>query len=165
MRAVLKKNPADLDARVQLGDFLISIKAYEGARKEFQEIQRRAQDNPAGYIGVSRLLCDQDKWEDAIKELEKGLSILPASNEILGALVNLYLQHRKYSAAHQVCEDRIKSNDQDALARHLLGRLYLAQKKYTKAQEAFLAASRLRPDWPEPREQLAELQTRQSSKE
>jgi cytochrome c-type biogenesis protein CcmH/NrfG len=89
---------------------------------------------------------------------------LPGSDEILTALVEIYAQKRKFSAAVAVCEDRIKGNEQDALAYHLLGRIYLAQKKHAKAKQAFQAASQLRPAWQEPRDQLTEMEMQQNKK-
>jgi tetratricopeptide (TPR) repeat protein len=160
LRAIIKKHPEDMDTRAQLGDFLISIKAFDVARREFQEIKRRAADSPLAYLGLSRLFGEEGKWGDAITELERGLASLPGSDEILSALVGLYLQHRKLTAATRACEDRIKTHAQDAMAYHLLGQVYLAQKKVAKAKQAFQTASQLRPQWQEPRDQLAEMETK-----
>lgn len=76
-RRLLAANPKDLDVHADLGDLMLLAGDVPRAEREYQDIKRRAPDNPAGYVKLSALYGGQKKWGRAINELEEAVRIRP----------------------------------------------------------------------------------------
>jgi tetratricopeptide (TPR) repeat protein len=71
--------------------------------------------------------------------------------------VQFYVKQGEIGSAVKLCQERIQKDPKDAGVHNLLGRVYMADKKFAEAEDSFQKAMDLNPNWPQPYENMASL--------
>jgi len=106
-------------------------------------------DDAGLHLQLGRVLAAQGKKDDAIAELQTALKLAPADAEAQRDLADLYAIAGKNDLAEAAYRTLLTAHPNDAELHRGLGKALLLQKKFPEAQQEFLAAVRLKRDWPE----------------
>jgi predicted Zn-dependent protease len=87
------------------------------------------------------------KYDDAIAELQAGLKLAPNDNSARRDLADVYLNAGKYAEADALYRSLLSAQPNDPQLRHQYGQTLMKVKKFSEAEQQFLAAVRLKPDW------------------
>ena len=144
-----------LDARIrrEAAIGLTNIYMKSGRLGDAEPLLRRlAAERPddAGiHLQLGRVLAAQGKKDDAIAEIQTALKLAPADSDAQHDLADLYASAGKNDLAESAYRALVAAQPKDAELHRGLGRALLLQKKFPEAQQEFLAAVRLKRDWPE----------------
>src|SRR5208282_2315545 len=106
--------------------------------------------NDAGiHLQLGRVLDAQGKKDDAIAELQAALKLAPADTDAQRELADLYSSAGRNDLAENAYRALAAAHPQDPELHRGLGQALLRQKKFPEAQQEFLAALRLKRDWPD----------------
>ena len=136
--------------------FMLARGDTEGAVKQYEILKLESPDNSIGYLKLGRLYARSGKLERALSEIKEGYRRDPRS-ELLAPMIQILVRLQKPDEAIAVCRNHIQTYTQDPVPHNLLGWVYLNQKAYQPAEDAFEEAIRIRPDWPAPHANLARL--------
>jgi Flp pilus assembly protein TadD len=106
-------------------------------------------DDSAAHVQLGRVLAAQGKNEDAIAELQAGAKLAPNDQFVERDLADLYSSAGKNDLAETAYRKLIASHPNDAELHHELGKSLLLEKKFAGAQQEFLVAIKLKPDYGE----------------
>ena len=115
-------------------------------------LRRLAAERPddAGiHLQLGRVLAAQGKKDDAIAEIQTALKLAPADADAQRDLADLYAIAGKNDLAEAAYRTLLTAHPNDAELHRGLGKALLLQKKFPEAQQEFLAAVRLKRDWPD----------------
>jgi len=106
-------------------------------------------DEAGIHLQLGRVLDAEGKRDDAIAELQTALKLAPADAEAQRELADLYASAGKNDLAEGAYRALVAAQPKDAELHRGLGKALLLQKKFPEAQQEFLAALRLKRDWPD----------------
>ena len=115
-------------------------------------LRRLATERPddAGiHLQLGRVLFAQGKKDDAIAEFQTALKLAPADSDTQRELVDLYVSAGKNDLAEPIYRTLLSAHPKDAELHRGLGQALLRQKKFPEAQQEFMTAAKLKPDWPD----------------
>jgi len=148
----LDPNSADPQtAQAAIG--LTNLYMKSGRLGEAEPLLRRLateHPNDAGiHLQLGRVLAAQGKKDDAIAEIQTALKLAPADSGAQRDLADLYASAGKNDLAETAYRTLLAAHPNDAELHRSLGQALLRQKKFPEAQQEFLAAVRLKRDWPD----------------
>lgn len=113
--------------------------------------------SPLGYYyrGISHL--NRSMASSSIGDFEKVLDLMPNSIEALVGLAKSLFAMNKSDDALQRIEKVVEANPGHFAALNLKGEVYLSQKRWDLAEEAFNNARSLNPQWPVPYRNLVKI--------
>lgn len=102
--------------------------------------------NPAGYIVLAKLYEAAGRYEEAITELNRSVSIKPDLAELYLLLARVYERMREFDDQAEQYENylELKPDSPDVL--DLLGRKYMELKRYDEAIEILNRLLKFKPD-------------------
>jgi tetratricopeptide (TPR) repeat protein len=103
--------------------------------------------NATLHIQLGRLLAAQEKNDEAITELTKGLDLAPADAAANRELIQLLLDEKKYPEAIVRLKQAVQANPSDPELHYLLGTSYLRNKNFPEAQAELMQAVKLKSDF------------------
>ncbi len=106
-------------------------------------------DAAALHLQLGRVLAAQGKSDDAIAEIETALKLSPSDSDAQRELADLYASTGKNDRAETAYRTLAAAHPNDAELHRGLGQALLREKKFPEAQQEFLAAVRLKRDWPD----------------
>lgn len=133
-----------------------------GKQKRYDEaatwLQKYIAQNPRdsrARVEFARLLASQDKQKDAIAVLQpvSGASADPAINR---ELADLYRETRQFALAAPLYQQLLATNPNDPDLHFGLGISLLYQLKYAEAEQELLQTVKLKPDYAEAYDRLAD---------
>jgi tetratricopeptide (TPR) repeat protein len=148
-------DPADYRVQAELGDFYLSLKETARAEREYAEIVNKYPKEAVGYLKLARLYRQQQNLSAATAELRQGYQNNPNSAPMLEELALSLVAANRGDEAVAICKHRIAQNDDEAFTHDLLGRILAHQGKNKDAENAFLKAAELAPQWTAPANNLA----------
>jgi tetratricopeptide (TPR) repeat protein len=155
MEGVVRKVPADLQARIVLVRAYLAKQDYNAARAGAQDLQTMAPNSGLGaYLG-GMAAAGQNKPDEAQKEFEHALAIEPKAFDALAALARLELTRGQAPQAIALIKHATEQDPANAPALNLLGEMYLGQKNLPQAADALTRASTVAPKWWIPYRNLA----------
>jgi len=132
---------------------LTNIYMKSGRLGDAEPLLRRLaaeQSNDAGiHLQLGRVLAAEGKKNDAITEIQAGVNLAPGDSEAQHDLADLYASAGKNDLAETAYRTLITAHPKDAELHRGLGQALLLQKKFPEAEQEFLAAVRLKRDWPD----------------
>jgi tetratricopeptide (TPR) repeat protein len=147
---MLEKNPSDLEARVQLGDFFITAGDAGRAAKEYSEVKRIAPNVPIGFVKMGELYVKQKKMDRAIAEYEHAVKLNPQSwrvaNDLAFLLGETARSGRDLDRALSLAAKALSLNPEELTVQDTLGWLNYRKGDTAKAVELL---SRVRAKAPE----------------
>jgi tetratricopeptide (TPR) repeat protein len=135
----------EISARLLLGDLLIEAKRWEDAAAEFRGILGRFPNNGEAYYGLARNGMMQGKPEDAKKNFEKAIELMPESMEVQVNFANFLEAQDDLDAAIRLYQRALKINPANADFNYFLAGAFVRQKKLKEAKDSFEAALKVMP--------------------
>ena len=150
----VKAAPENGAAREALVRSYLAAGDMEAGRRAAEDLKLTAPKSPAGPYLAGLIAHAQRRLDDAQREYEKALALQP-SLDTLTAYSRLDLERGRGAAAIARMQTVADADSRNAVARNLLGELYVATKDPAKAQEAFTQATQAAPKWWVPYRNLA----------
>ena len=157
----LKLQRNNFQARLIVGNSYLYEKKFLEAQVAFKSLIKSAPDNPVGYFRMGLVQRATQQYDDAMKNFEKALSLAPGFVEAFTNIILIHAAKNEFDAAHARCDQQLEkyqdNTNATAFVYNLKGRLYLAQRKTSRAEEAFNAALKANPDFMPPYYALAKI--------
>jgi len=144
----LALDPAS-DALTGLVNISMQARHFPEAEGYLRKLAAAHPDDAAAHVQLGRVLAAQGKSEDAIAELQTGAKLTPADLSVQRDLADLYSTVGKNDKAEAAYRTLLAAQPNDPLLRHELGKSLLLQKRFADAQQEFLVAIKLKPDYGE----------------
>ncbi|MGO9803444.1 MAG: tetratricopeptide repeat protein [Steroidobacteraceae bacterium] len=143
-------------ARKALIEAYLTKPDLPAARAAAENLKSLSPAAPLGWYLAGIVAQQQGRLDDAQHQLQHALQLQPAADDVLAALARLQFAHGQQAQAVALVQGAIERSPGDAVARDLLGELYLAQQNRTGQAIAVLSeAVRLAPGWWLPYRDLA----------
>jgi tetratricopeptide (TPR) repeat protein len=137
------------DALTALANLYMHGRRFPEAEEYLRKIVAAQPQNAAAHIQLGRVLAAEGKNDAAVAELQEGAKFAPADASVEGELADLYSALGKNDQAEAVYRSMLTKSPSDPKLHRDLGQSLLQQKKYGDAQQEFLVAIRLKPDFGE----------------
>lgn len=92
-------------------------------------------------------LAAMQKFEDAIKYLQEGRELYPTNSDILLYLSNAYINANKLDVAMDAFRDGVEQEPENKYYRYNYAVLLMEAERYTEAEEHFLKAIEIDPEY------------------
>jgi tetratricopeptide (TPR) repeat protein len=102
--------------------------------------------NAAAHIQLGRVLAAESKNDAAATELEAGVKLAPADASVQRDLADIYFSAGKNAQAEAAYRALLVGHANDAELHRSFGQALLREKKFSDAQQEFLAALKLKPE-------------------
>ncbi|MBR5672543.1 MAG: tetratricopeptide repeat protein [Spirochaetales bacterium] len=110
--------------------------------------------NYLAFYNLGLLASDLERLEDALKWLEKALSLKEDDADILTVLGTVHLKAGRDSEAEILFQKALKMSENEVIYNNL-GTIFFRRKDYRKAKEFFRKALDINPDYQTARENIA----------
>jgi len=148
-KQVLALDPRSTEAAIGLTNLYMKSGRLGEAEPLLRRLAAERPDDAGLHLQLGRVLAAQGKKDDAIAELQTALKLAPADADAQRDLADLYASAGKNDLAETAYRALVAAHPKDAELHRGLGKALLLQKKFPEAQQEFLAAVRLKRDWPE----------------
>jgi tetratricopeptide (TPR) repeat protein len=151
-KTVLALNPdkdARADALTGLANIYMTGRRFPEAEEFLKKLVAAQPDDAAAHVQLGRVLAAEEKNDAAIAELEAGAKLAPADPTQQRELADLYLSTGKIAQAEASYRTLLTTHPNDPELHHELGKTLLHEKKFSDAQQEFLIAVKLKPDYGE----------------
>lgn len=147
-KQALALDPAS-DALTGLANVYMRGRRFPEAEEYLRKVVAARPDQAPAHVQLGRVLAAEGKNDDAIAELQLGAKLAPDDLAVQRDLADLYTTAGKNDLAEVAYRGLIVAHANDAELHRGLGQTLLRQKKFPAAQQEFLAAIKLKPDWGE----------------
>jgi Flp pilus assembly protein TadD len=147
-KKALALDPAS-DALTGLANSYMQERRFPEAEEYLRKLVKLHPEEAALHIQLGRVLAAQGKNGDAVAELEAGQKLSPTDASVQRDLAETYVAAGKAEQAEAAYRNLSAAHPQDAGLHQALGRTLLHEKKFLQAQQEFLAAIKLKPDFGE----------------
>ncbi len=154
---VLKISPDNLGALEALFKVQSAQKDWQAATTIADRIKSTHPDKALGYYFNGLLLQAQNQLQESLPEFRKALELSPDAIQPLTQLIKSHLALKDTESAIEQLDEVLNKNAKNFVAYNLKGEVSLYQKNMTAAAEAFEQAISIKPDWPLPYRNLANL--------
>ena len=137
------------DALTGLANLYMRGRRFPEAEEYLRKVVAAQPEGAAAHIQLGRVLAAEGKDEAAVSALETGTKLAPADVSVQRDLADLYATVGKNDQAEATYRTLVAGHPNDAELRRGLGQSLLRQKKFTDAQQEFLTAVKLKPDFGE----------------
>ncbi len=142
-------DPQSTEAAIGLTNIYMKSGRLGDAEPLLRRLAAERPDDAGIHLQLGRLLVAQGKKDDAIVEIQAALKLAPGDAEAERELADLYAGAGKNDLAEVAYRTLLTAHPNDAELHRGLGQALLRQKKFPEAQQEFLAALRLKRDWPD----------------
>jgi tetratricopeptide (TPR) repeat protein len=146
-KQALTLDPSSQDALVGLANVYMRGQRFPEAEDYLRKVVSQRPNEAAPHIQLGRVLAADQKYDDAIAELQAGLKIAPNDVSAERDLADVYADAGKYSEAEALYRSLLSAHAQDSELHHKLGQIFMKLKRFPAAEQEFLAAVKLKPDW------------------
>jgi len=137
------------DALVGLANIYMRGRRFPDAEECLRKLVAAHPDQADAHVQLGRVLAAEGKNDAAIAELQAGAKLAPADEFVQRELAELYYGAGKNDQAEALYRGLLTAHPNDAQLHHGLGKTLLRQKKFAEAQQEFLVAVKLKPDFGE----------------
>lgn len=146
-KQVLVMDPASSDALTGLANIYMRGHRFADAEEVLRKLLALHPDDPGGHMQLGRMLAADGQNDAAIAELQAAQKMVPHDTGVQRDLADLYARAGKYDLAVAQYKLLLATNAKDPDLRYGLGQAFLKQKRFPEAQQEFLAAVQLKPDF------------------
>src|SRR5262249_14812137 len=134
----LKVDPSQADALFVLGGAYLATKDYKSAVGAFEKAVAAQPNNPSALVRLGATYAEGGEIGKAENQLEAAVRIDPrGGGEAMSVLSRIYLKQGKPDKAIQRVTQQIAQYPNQPALYEVLGQVYLDQKNYSKAEEAY----------------------------
>jgi tetratricopeptide (TPR) repeat protein len=145
-KQALALNPSS-DALTGLANIAMRGRQFPQAAEYLRKLTAVHPNDASAHLQLGRVLAAESKYDEAIPEMEAGLKLAPSDVSAQRDLADLYATAGKNVEAEAAYRSLLAAHPNDAEVHHGLGKVLLREKKFQDAQEEFLAAVKLKPDF------------------
>jgi tetratricopeptide (TPR) repeat protein len=135
------------DALTGLANLYMRGRQFPQAEEYLRQVVAAHPEQAAAHIQLGRVLAAEQKNDPAVEELQTGAKLAPGDLSVQRDLADLYSTLGKNDQAEAVYRRLLSANPNDPELHRELGQALLKQKKYSEAQQEFLTAVKLKPDF------------------
>ena len=139
---LFKLNPGDLKARMEFGEYLVSLKRYPEALDQFMDIQTKLKSYPRVYFNMAKVYLITGDFKAAKANAEKEFEMNPNLDTSLYIVGEVARLTGNYSTAIEKLEKSIAINPRSVESLMSLGWIKLKQNYYSEAFELYNRAFR-----------------------
>jgi tetratricopeptide (TPR) repeat protein len=144
---VLSVDPKSIPALIGVAAIYARGNRFTEAGDLLRQVVAQNPNSAAAHAALARVLAADNKNDAAISELETALKIDPGDHQVQQQLAQLYTTAGKPADAQSLYKSLLAANPNDAELHDALGQAYLKQHNFQAAQQEFLTAVRLKPDF------------------
>ena len=148
-------NPADVEARYNMGVYLREVKKYSLARAEFEYVIRERPDLIEPYLALAGIYSDLGGDASALKLLSNARKRWPNDTRVIVQMATSYGKSGRLPEAEADFKRVLTIDDGNASAMTGLGNTYYLQGDLNKALEYYILSTKSDPRDPEPLYNLA----------
>jgi tetratricopeptide (TPR) repeat protein len=146
-RQALAIDPASPNALTALANLYMRGRRFGEAEDMLRKLLALHPEDPRAHMQLGRMLAADGQNDAAIAELQATLKMAPNDLGVQRDLADLYAMTGKYDLAQAAYQALLGSNPKDSDLHYRLGQALLRQRKFPPAQQEFLAAVQLKPDF------------------
>jgi tetratricopeptide (TPR) repeat protein len=146
-KQALALDPSSSDAVVGLANVYMRNQRFPEAEQYLRKVVAARPSDPVARVQLGRVLAAEQQYDAAITELQAGLKIAPDDGTARRDLAEVYASAGKYVEAEPIYRSLLSTDPNDPDLHHQLGQTFMKLKNFGGAEQEFLAAVRLRPDW------------------
>jgi Flp pilus assembly protein TadD len=151
----VKAMPVDVTLNDALVRAYIQQKDLAAATRVVDSYRQAKPEDAAPYMLAGLVARADNRLDDAQAMWEKALSLQPHGYDVLAELVHMQAQRGQAAKAISRLQGLSAADPKDALARNLLGEVYLQQRDFRSAQQVLGVAITNQPRWWLPYRNLA----------
>jgi tetratricopeptide (TPR) repeat protein len=148
-KEALALDPSSADAVTGLANIYMRGRRFPEAEAALRKVVAAHPDDAAAHIQLGRVLAAEGKNEDAISELQAGAKREPGDAALQRDLADLYVAAGKNEDAEKAYRALLATQPNDAALHDALGHSLIREKQFAAAQQEFLTAVKLKPDYGE----------------
>ena len=155
--ATVSLQPDNLQAKIELGNLLLSARRFKEAQDFAQDVLTRDANNVDGHILSANAYAALEDVEESLREMQAAIQLVPDQSQ---SYLNMALlqSNAKQSAAAEQNFQKALSLDPHSVPAHLaLGNFYQQQNRGAEAEQQFRQAIQMQPKSPVPYGALARL--------
>jgi tetratricopeptide (TPR) repeat protein len=145
-KQALVLDPRSSDALAGLANIYMRGRRFPEAEEYLRKLLADEPNSAAVHIQLGRVLAAETKTDAAIAQLQAGLRLAPADEDVELVIAELYVRAGKDDLAESTYRTLIQAHSKDAELHRRLGETLLIEKKFPAAQQEFMTALRLNPD-------------------
>ncbi len=142
-------DPQTMEAAIGLTNIYMKSGRLADAEPLLRRLATERPDDAGIHLQLGRVLAAQGKKDDAIAEIQAALKLAPVDSDAQREIADLYASAGKNDLAESTYRALVAAQPNDPELHRGLGKALLLQKKFPEAQQEFLAAVRLKRDWPD----------------
>lgn len=147
IETILAEAPTDREALLFLIGLQTSAQEWKGAEATLAKLRASGVEPFVTDLAEGELHQARKEWMPAIAAFERAKAARPEAAEPLFALVRIELGLGKTEEAFRRLEKVVARHPEHPYAHGMLGEILLLKKEFARAEEEFMTANRLRPDW------------------
>ncbi|MFZ0797526.1 MAG: tetratricopeptide repeat protein, partial [Terriglobales bacterium] len=148
-KQVLTLEPHSTEAAIGLTNIYMKSGRLGEAEPLLRRLAIERPDDAGIHLQLGRVLAEEGKKDYAITEIQTALKLAPSDVDAQRDLADLYASAGKNDLAESAYRALVNAQPKDPELHRGLGKALLLQKKFPEAQQEFLAAVRLKRDWPD----------------
>ncbi len=146
-RQALAVDPKSADALIGIANIYARGDRLTEAADALRQLVSLRPDYAPAHFELARILAADKKPEEGIAEYEAGLKLAPNDKDAQLALAQAYASTGKYAQALPLYQALLSASPNDPQLHYSLGHAYMKQRKFVEAQNEFLTAVKLKPDF------------------
>jgi tetratricopeptide (TPR) repeat protein len=146
-KQVLTLDPQSNEAVMGLVNLYMKSGRLAEAEPLLRQLAVQRPDDAGLHLQLGRVLAAKGDKDGAATEIQTALRASPGDTEAQRDLADLLVQSGKFDDAAKIYHDLSAQQPNDPELHHSLGEMLLKQKRFPEAQEEFLTAVKLKPDF------------------
>lgn len=146
-KQALALEPSSSDAIVGLANVYMRGQRFPEAEEYLRKVIAQRPNDPVVHVQLGRVLAADQQYDAALAELQAGLKIDPDDAAAQRDLAEVYGNVGKYSEAEALYRALLSTQPKDPELHHQLGQTLMRLKNFGGAEQEFLTALKLKPDW------------------
>ncbi|WP_262963887.1 tetratricopeptide repeat protein [Methylobacter psychrophilus] len=155
VNALLEENPKSKVGLEAAFKIYLTQKKWDKAQEAASHVQEAFPEEGMGYFLSGLAFQAEGKIDKSIPAFESALAKQSEAIEPLTQLIKSYLALKQTDKALVKLTSITKQQPKNFIAYNLMGGVYLSDKKYSDATDAFKKASTIKPEWPIPYRMMA----------
>lgn len=153
----VKKDPRNLEARINLVIALAELGRVEEAEEELKKAQKLNSKDPRIFSAAALIEVKKGNKDRAAEFYKRAIEADPTDNASRLELARILIEKKKFEEAISILEEAKKIAPMIADTYYLLGKCYKETGETSAAKENLMKALQLAPDFKEAREELSGL--------